>query len=436
MKKIDLLLKYPLAMGLVILLVLMSTAAGLAFEGRAGENVVVETDQVIPDDLYVAGDAITINGTIQGDLVATGGTINVEGTVEGDLIAAGRSVTVNGTVNDDVRLAGAALQLGPEAHLADDLLAGGYSLQTAAGSLIDGDLLFGGNLLLLAGEVTGGAWAGATGLELRGQIGGDLNADVGTPEGRIGFSPFVFQPDMPPTPAVTAGLTVTDQAGIGGDLTYRSRTPVEIQTEAVGGEVIYQREERTQTEAQDSVIGTLSWFLDQLRNFVALLLVGLLLVWLAPRFIRRAAGALQARPLPSLGWGLVSLFVLGLAGLIILVATIFLAILLGWVTLDSLVWVVIGFGLLALVALVVLFAFAAAFIAQIVVSYLGGRLILARINPDWAASRVWPLLLGLLLLIILTAIPYLGGLISLVVILLGLGALWLLARERLVAAPA
>jgi hypothetical protein len=36
---------------------------------------------------------------------------------------------------------------------------------------------------------------------------------------------------------------------------------------------------------------------------------------------------------------------------------------------------------------------------------------------------------GVVLFIIITAIPILGGLVNLVVVLLGLGALWLLGRD-------
>jgi hypothetical protein len=38
---------------------------------------------------------------------------------------------------------------------------------------------------------------------------------------------------------------------------------------------------------------------------------------------------------------------------------------------------------------------------------------------------------GLVIFVILAAIPFLGGLVSLVVVLLGLGALWLLGLEAL-----
>ena len=60
------------------------------------------------------------------------------------------------------------------------------------------------------------------------------------------------------------------------------------------------------------------------------------------------------------------------------------------------------------------------------VSFVAGRFILERIKADWAKSRYWPMILGVILFAILAAIPYLGWLIAVIVILFGLGALFLL----------
>ena len=107
------------------------------------------------------------------------------------------------------------------------------------------------------------------------------------------------------------------------------------------------------------------------------------------------------------------------------------AVVLGFITLDNLVGTVIVLGLLVLFALAVLFGIAVAYVTKIVVSFLGGRLILARLKPDWADGRIWPLVVGLVVFVIITAVPWLGGLIGLIVVLLGLGALWLLGLETL-----
>ena len=65
-----------------------------------------------------------------------------------------------------------------------------------------------------------------------------------------------------------------------------------------------------------------------------------------------------------------------------------------------------------------------AYMAQIVVSCMAGRWLLQRTQPAWAERPIIPLVVGLILYVILTAIPWLGGFVGLLVALLGMGALW------------
>ena len=70
---------------------------------------------------------------------------------------------------------------------------------------------------------------------------------------------------------------------------------------------------------------------------------------------------------------------------------------------------------------------AAGLLAKVIVGYLIGRLILGHLDPATGAGRVWPVVLGLIIVAFAVSIPCLGFLLNVVIILLGLGALWLLA---------
>ncbi len=113
---------YTMLIGLV-LLALPGWAVAIDF--RSGTDVVIASGTVVDDDLYVAAATLTIDGTVTGDVIAAARTITINGTVEGDLFAAAQTVTINGAVGDDARITGSALQLGPDATVADDLLASG-----------------------------------------------------------------------------------------------------------------------------------------------------------------------------------------------------------------------------------------------------------------------------------------------------------------------
>lgn len=427
--------KIILAIGLVIGLALALVAPGRAFETRSNDGeVIVAVDETIVDDLYVAGNTVTIEGTIQGDLIAIASMVTVKGTIEGDLIAAAQNVRIDGRVTDDVRIGAAALTLGQGARISDDLIATAYSLEIRPRTLVAGDILFVGSQALLAGEITGNVVTNVRGLTLRGPVSGDIRANVGTPQDNPAFSPLIFLPIVPSIPDVAGGLTLEEKAEVGGDIYYTSDASSEVPETAVAGEIMYQQ--RTPAPSREEIdeadiAGTWPWFLKRVRVLAASLLVGLLLVRLAPNLVQRSAAALQYKPLRSLTLGVVSFLGIFVAVLIVLTVMILLALLLGWVTLANLAWMVVALGLLIIFTLIVLFIFTAVYMAEIVVGYLGGRLILAYINPEWARHRYAAVILGVSIIVILTAIPYIGELIHLIVVLLGLGAFWVLEQETL-----
>jgi len=136
----------------------------------------IGANQVINDDLYLAGTTITIDGTIKGDAIVAARQVTINGTIEGDLIAAGQTIIVNGTVGDDIRMAGQVLMLGQSARVADDVIAAGFSLENQAGSAIGGNLRLWSAQALLAGTVQQNVTAQTISLELRGSVRGNMQA--------------------------------------------------------------------------------------------------------------------------------------------------------------------------------------------------------------------------------------------------------------------
>ncbi len=418
--------------GLLLLALLLAVPSAWAFERRGGETIVIGPDEVIEDDLYVGANTFILNGTVRGDVVAVGGSIEINGTIEGDLMAIGQVVLLNSVVRDDARIAGQTLILTTEAQVGDHVVAVGQSLEVQEGSSVDGALLFAGQQAMLAGDVGGDLEVSAGGLELAGSIGGDVKADVGGAEKGLPPTTFArFVPGAPPMPAVTGGLTVNDGASIGGNLEYTSPTEGQIAEEAeISGEISYVR--RTTEEMTIAPAArTFDWFLGHLRRLITLLLVGLLMVQLAPATLSRATNLLETKPLISLGWGIVALPAFWIAVLVILLVIILLTAILDVATLDGLAVAVLSLGLLGEGLLILPFVLALVFVTNVIVSCLVGRLLLRRVKPGLATTHIWPLVIGLVLYVILRAIPYLGTLVLWVVLFLGLGALWLLGQEWL-----
>lgn len=387
----------------------------------AEPGAIVPAGEVRADDVYLAGDTVTIDGTVKGDAVLAGRLIAINGTVEGDVLAAGQAIAINGTVGDDIRMAGQVLLLGEKARVADDVIAAGLSLESKAGSQVAGNLQFAGAQALLAGDVKqnlGGAFAA---LELGGTVGGNVKVLVGSEKPlqvHWGPEPAIAIPEVP------TGLTLADSAKVEGKLTYQSAAEAKISQGAkIAGGVV---REPIPAEPPLSPVG---FAIEQLRWLVTLAVVGALLVWVVPGWTQGLADTVKARPLPSFGWGIVAFLAVGVAEIVIAVVTAILAAIFA-VSLQGLVLPTLALGLLAYLALVVSFLIFISYVPPIALSLLGGRWLLQKLKPDLASGRFMPLLLGLVALVILTSIPLLGGILNIIISFLGLGALWLWGKAQ------
>lgn len=438
---------------LVSLLALTFAAPAYAFDGRGGDRVVIAAGEVIEDDLYVGAQSFVLDGTVKGDLVVGAQTVIINGTVEGDLIAGAQAIQINGTVTDDARVFGQAVQLGPEAVIGDDLIFGGASLEVQEGSRVSGDVVTGAGQALLAGNVDGNVLAGVGGLELTGVFGGDVYAYVDQTEESAGSpSPSSYmtygQPLPFGMPSVSMGLTVAEGAEIAGNLEYSSTYDLSIPGSAVGGEVTRVMPSVSPDVRMDIPVTPArqagNWVFDLLRSIVTLGLFGLLLVWLAPKFATAAAEKLQSNPLPSLGWGVVAYAAFFFALLAIIVVMVMGGSIFGLLSLGGLSGTIIVVGILALFGLTVAFALSVLFVAKVLVGTIIGKWIFSKVNPNLAEHRVWPMLVGVTLVAVVIAlfnIPllqlgFVGWVLNFVVVLFGLGALWLWGRERLAKQPA
>jgi len=389
-------------------------------EFRTGENVSVGKAEVVDDDLYLTGDTMTVSGRVTGDVVAAGRVLTIEGVVEGDLIAAAQAIVIEGEVADDVRIAGMTLQLTDGARVGDDLFAAGFSLESGAGSLVVGKTGFTGYQAVLGGEHRQGLEASLVGLRLSGLFGGDVDATVESEAGASWWTRFMRSPVA--LPVVEPGLTVTDDARILGDLRYKS-----VAEAVVGSSDQVEGEIRRSTPRPDPVerpdLG--SRLAGAVRWLVVLFLVGSTLLWLIPDKFLGVADTVASRPVVGLGWGVVTLLAFPVAMLLILVLSAVATMAFGMLTLGQAAVLVLILGLLAEVLLAAKLWMAVFYLVPAIVSFAAGRWLLTR-GGAGEKSRYLSLLTGLSILSALTLIPYLGFLVKMLVVVVGLGAaaLW------------
>lgn len=184
-------------------------------------------------------------------------------------------------------------------------------------------------------------------------------------------------------------VTVRSGALIRGDLVTRTE-PVVEEGATIEGEI------RRETDLFREPFPFWARFFSWLAVTVSLLVLGLLLLLLAPRGADAVAGAWRSRVGASIGWGLI--FLVGLPIVAVLAAITLLG---------------IPFGIGLLFALGLIYS-----IGYVVGAWLLGRQLL---KPP--ASRVLAFLAGLAILRVLALVPILAGLVGAVATIFGLGAL-------------
>ena len=415
---------------LIPLVLIFTLSFGLANSAKAVEfddDGTVGADEVIDDDLFITGENVKIDGTINGDLIAVGSTVTVNGTVKGSLVTGAQAVTINGTVEGSVYSGASTLTLGEEASIGRNLFSGSFNLTTEPGSVVERDLLVGAYQVLLSGEVGRDVKGGMGALELNGKVGGDVAVEVDTSGSDSSGMPSFGGPPGVDT-IIPSGIRISEEAEIGGKLTYTS--PAE-QAESIHispeGGVEYIIAEVPVNEVSEvspaAMVG--QWAIARLREFITLLLLGALAIWQLPTLFAKVTETVQAQTLPATGWGLI-VVVIGYIGAFIVAGLILAtAIFFGIVTLGGLARSVFGIGFSGLSLVMAAFGLLVAYISKLVVSVAAGKFILQKLAPQYADSKAWSLVVGVLIYVLLRSIPILGWFIGLLVTLAGMGAMWL-----------
>ncbi|MCZ4493724.1 MAG: hypothetical protein QOH30_2463 [Baekduia sp.] len=192
--------------------------------------------------------------------------------------------------------------------------------------------------------------------------------------------------------AVSDRAFLGPNARVGGDLRYGDQPPVLSPGASVGGKV--SKEDWADATNGWGWVSALGWWL---AVSVSTLIVGVLLVWLAPGALAAADRAVREHLGATVGWGV--LIAIGVP----LLAVLALVTLVG-----------IPFGVALLLAAIPVLV-----VAYVTTAWIVGR----RVLRNRSASRWAALLTGWGILRVLALIPVAGGLVGLVATVVGLGAL-------------
>ncbi len=357
-------------------LLLFSANTGLALVARTGELLEIGDDEVINEDLYLAGDVINIGGTVNGSLYAAGGTVTIHGYIRDNAVVFAREVVIRGDIGSGVKAAGYNIII--EGNVAGDLLLAGSNVNIGRVANIGGDVLFGAGKVSVDGPIEGFILGGGRTITINNKVNGDVKLGV-------------------------RNLTISESANIGGDLTYISDYKANIHSGAeIRGTITHRLPEYKEKLKRVFPFVLIAGIVGKIFGFLMALVVGLVLALLAPGWMKSLTDSIAEKPGPCAGWGALILFAVPF-GIIIAFITI------------------VGIPLGMIVMFLYLIAL---YISQITVGLLIGRLIIGRDKSvENRALIVGAFVLGLFILKLFMCIPVVGYIIGIVAALFGLGAM-------------
>jgi len=396
--------KLPVFLLVAVSILFLSTSPLWAQESEKQDDSSFSTK--LNDDLYMFGSDISITEDVAGDLIMAGGRIDVDGNTAQDLMVAGGMITLNGDVGDDIRTAGGTISIAGD--VADDLLAVGGQISISKESVIGGTLVISGGTLDISGIVEDNAILSGGNITISGKIDGDVKIED------------------------VESLKVTGSAEITGDLIYRSATKANISGDAViGGEVketIVKEVEPEILKADRTpwAIFTATYIGGRIIAFLGLFVLGIILILAMPGFFQKFNDRMKSTLGYCVGGGAIILFGVPVASVIVFIISILLFITIigsgvGIVAMASNVIMLIVYGLLI-------------YLSTIFLSYLLGRAILCKtsLNMDKYGWKVLAYLIGLVIIMIVFSIPFVGWVIRFAGILFGLGGLSLVLKDLMV----
>lgn len=375
-----------IVLGLLALVLFASPAHAAEFRGDE-DTVRIGADETIDGDLFVGGQTIIIEGTVNGDVFAAGTTITIRGTVNGSVNAAGTRIEIEGPIEHGVRVAGQEIVIA--ASVGRDLIVLGQTVEVTDAGSVGGDVLLGAGEVTLAGDVGRRVLGGADTLRLAAAVGEGVDVEVNN-------------------------LVVEPSARINGDLRYRSNNEAQVAAGTVTGQVV--REAARADFSADTGEAVRDTVRGSVARIVVLALLGLLLLAAGRGWMERATTQMMRRPWASL-----------LMGVLVGIATVPAILVVGGIVLVIFGLVFGAGGVLATIPLPLAglgFYALALYISPVFVALLIGRLLTGR----FSTTGFLALVIGLIVLAVLGAIPYVGWIVTGLATALGLGGALLAGR--------
>lgn len=314
----------------------------------------------------------------KGDVYLTGDKINIDYVIDGNLFVIANEVTINSQIGGDAFVCANSITVGEQSYIFSNLFAVSSKLNVKG---VVYDLYAFSKNVDISGYIYRDIKVAADTLNIFGSIG--RNAYVNCSDISLGSSQDMKEGE--PITATTKGL-------ISGDLNYTSKAEATLPEGSVDGAVNF-----TPSVSQFNVNNL---FLSLGCSVASVLIIWLLCLWLAPKFLKNTSSLLETKKvLPVIGLGIATPIVLAIAMVVLFLIGITSSI--------------------ALLAFTLLFALMLISTSIFVIT--ANNLVCKKLKIEKTIGNFGMLVICAIVLWALTLIPYAGAIISLIAGVLGLG---------------
>jgi cytoskeletal protein CcmA (bactofilin family) len=363
---------------LTVLALLLFGAAqsGFALIARSSESIQISADEVLDEDLYLAGNSISVEGTVRGNLYAAGQTVAVSGNVSGNVVVFSQKAVLSGRVGEGVKAFGQSVTVSGD--VAGDVIVAGNAVYLDKTMKLDGDAIIAARKWKADGQIKGEVLGAGRTVTISGPVNGNVRLAV-------------------------SSLTIASTAHIGGSLMYVSQNEAAVQPGSrIDGSVSRRTPEFKERLKEIFPFLIVAGITAKIFGFLMAVVVGLVVVLLFPKWVWSATDSIAEKPGACVGWGALILFATP-GGILVAAFT------------------VAGISLAVITLFVYLIA---VYMSQIVVGALIGRLIIGRNKTSENRGILFgAFVLGMFLIRLFRFIPVFGSLICVVAALFGLGSI-------------
>ena len=350
----------------------MVTGQEAELSNQALGNIVIKDETVSERDFLFAGSTIAVDSIFDTTTFFAGETVILDGQYNGDVFVTGNKLTINGEITGNLYAIGNVIIL--NGQVGQDVFAAGSDFTVAGMAEIKRDVFVTSAIASFDGMIGRNLRVGAGNMILNARVDGFIITDVDH-------------------------LTINDQAEVLGSIDHRSGSQAIISEQAKIPEVAWEKVETSQKVEEVKRVGIGSIILSVIRKLAFMLIIWVFLTFLSQEFNRNMEPIIKKHIWPSLGLGIAYLF---LSPIFILLAFI--------------IYLPLGLAITLLIIASVLLAMP---IAAVGLSKLIVPIFEAKMKPRWASFLA--LLSVGLVLVLMGYIPYLGGGVSLLLVIFGTG---------------